>query len=567
MVGPTQPLKSVTPNSQWETRKGITMSHRMWHLGVVTTGMAALALTGCTSSSTSTSGKSDKGSSSGTLTVGTTDKVVALDPAGSYDNGSLAVESQVYPFLMNSKPGSAKPEPDIAASAKFTSPHDFTVKLKKGLKFANGHDLTSSDVKFSFDRQVKIADPDGPSSLLSNLEKVSTPDDLTVVFHLKGSYDQTWPGVLTSSAGPIVDEQVLSPTKLTPDKKIVDANAFAGPFKIVSYSKNSLISYKKFDGYKGILPAAKTSTINMKYYSDANNLKLDIGSGNIDMAYRTLSPTDIASLSKNKNVKIHKGPGGELRYMVFNFNTMPFGKKTKNPDPEKALAVRQAMADSINRKNIAKQVYKNTYQPVYSFVPEGFAGQTQPLKKLYGDGQGGPDPARAKQRLKKAGVKTPVTIHLQYNSDHYGSSSSEEYAMIKSQLEATGLFKVDLQSTEWVQYSKDRVKDEYPVYQLGWYPDYSDADNYMTPFFLNPGSFLSQHFMNEDINKLIKQQRSEPDAQKRNKLLGELQLKLGKLLPTLPFLQGAQVAVAGKDVKGVTLDPSFKLHLSTLHKS
>lgn len=547
------------------------MSKRTWHISLAMAGVAAVAVTGCTSSSTSSdggsgSGKSGQGGSSSTLTVGTTDKIVSLDPAGAYDNGSLAVMSQVYPFLMNSKPGTSKPEPDIASSAKFTSPHDFTVKLKKGLTFANGHKLTSSDVKFSFDRQKKIADPDGPSSLLSNLEKVSTPDDLTVVFHLKGSYDQTWPGVLTSSAGPIVDEQVLSATKLTPDQEIVKADAFAGPYQIASYSKNSLVSYKKFDGYKGLLPKAKTATINMKYYSDPNNLKLDIGNGNIDMAYRTLSPTDIQSLSKNKNVTIHKGPGGELRYMVFNFNTMPFGKKTSNPDPAKALAVRQAMADSINRKQIASQVYKNTYQPVYSFVPKGFEGQIQPLKKMYGDGSGGPDKARAKQRLKKAGVKTPVTIHLQYNSDHYGASSSEEYAMIKSQLEATGLFKVDLQSTEWVQYSKDRVKDAYPVYQLGWYPDYSDADNFITPFFLNPGSFLSQHFMNDEINKLIREQQSEPNEAKRTKIIEELQTKLAKILPTLPFLQGSQVAVAGKDVKGVTLDPSFKLHLSTLSK-
>ena len=56
--------------------------------------------------------------------------------------------------------------------------------------------------------------------------------------------------------------------------------------------------------------------------------------------------------------------------------------------------------------------------------------------------------------------------------------------MIKDQLEASGLFTVDLQSTEWVQYSKDRVADVYPAYQLGWFPDYSDADNYLTPFFL-----------------------------------------------------------------------------------
>ncbi|MFX7849453.1 ABC transporter substrate-binding protein, partial [Acinetobacter baumannii] len=88
--------------------------------------------------------------------------------------------NQVYPFLLNSQYGTSDVTPDIAESAEFTSPTEYTVKLKSGLKFANGHDLTSSDVKFSFDRQVTIADPNGPSSLLGNLDSVSTPDDTTV---------------------------------------------------------------------------------------------------------------------------------------------------------------------------------------------------------------------------------------------------------------------------------------------------------------------------------------------------------------------------------------------------
>ena len=59
---------------------------------------------------------------------------------------------------------------------------EFTVKLKEGLKFANGHDLTASDVKFSYDRIKKINDENGPCSLLANIESVEAKDDTTVVF-------------------------------------------------------------------------------------------------------------------------------------------------------------------------------------------------------------------------------------------------------------------------------------------------------------------------------------------------------------------------------------------------
>lgn len=45
------------------------------------------------------------------LTVGTTDRVSTLDPAGAYDNGSFQVENQVYPFLMNFTPGTGDLKP------------------------------------------------------------------------------------------------------------------------------------------------------------------------------------------------------------------------------------------------------------------------------------------------------------------------------------------------------------------------------------------------------------------------------------------------------------------------
>src|SRR3954447_18742420 len=200
--------------------------------------MTALALTAC-------GGGSDDGgsggSSGGSLTIGTTDVINTLDPAGSYDNGSFTVMNQVYPFLMNTAPGSPDVQPDVAESADFSAPTDYTVKLKSGLKFANGHDLTSSDVKFTFDRMVKINDPNGPASLLGNLGSVDATDDSTVVFHLKSPNDQTFAQILAGPAGPIVDEEVFSPDAVTSDEDIAKAKPFAGQYTLTSYEKNNLI--------------------------------------------------------------------------------------------------------------------------------------------------------------------------------------------------------------------------------------------------------------------------------------------------------------------------------------
>jgi peptide/nickel transport system substrate-binding protein len=369
------------------------------------------------------------------ISVGTTDVITSLDPAGSYDNGSFAVQNQVFGFLMNSPYGSPDVEPDLAESAEFTDPTTYTVTLKDGLTFANGNELTSSDVKFTFDRQLAIADDNGPSSLLANLASTEAPDDKTVVFTLKGA-DQTWPQILSSPAGPIVDEDVFSADSLTAPDDIVSGNAFSGQYSITDYKENEAIQYEANDAYDGVLGAPVTSSVTATYYTEETDLKLAVQEGDVDVANRSLSPTDLADLATDDSLTVHDGPGGEIRYMVFNLNTQPYGATQSDADPAKALAVRQAIADTVDRAALAKEVYNDTYTPLYSVVPDGLTGATEPLKGLYGDGDGGPDVDKATQTLSGAGVSTPVAIDLQYSPDHYGASSDEEYALIKTQLEA-----------------------------------------------------------------------------------------------------------------------------------
>ena len=217
---------------------------------VAVTAVAGLVLAGCAGGGGETGGDGDN-----TILVGTTDKVTTLDPAGSYDNGSLGVQTQVFPYLVNTDYNSTDVVPDLAETAEFTAPDEYTVTLPEGLKWANGNDLTSSDVKFSFDRNIAIADPNGASSLLYNLDSVETPDDLTVVFKLKTENDQIFPQILTSFPGAVVDEESFSADAITPDEDIVAANAFGGPYMITSYEFNQTVEYAPNPKYKGLLDA------------------------------------------------------------------------------------------------------------------------------------------------------------------------------------------------------------------------------------------------------------------------------------------------------------------------
>ena len=98
------------------------------------------------------------------------------------------------------------------------------------------------------------------------------------------------------------------------------------------------------------------------------------------------------------------------------------------------------------------------------------------------------------------------------------------------------------------------------------FPDYSDPDNYLSPFFRD-GNFVNNGYSNKEVNDLIVKQAGEKDATKREEILKQVQALETEDLSTIPLLQGAQVAVTGTNIKGVVLDASFRFRYASVTKS
>ncbi|TFD55408.1 peptide ABC transporter substrate-binding protein [Cryobacterium frigoriphilum] len=524
---------------------------------IATCLVAAVTLAGCSAETPVVDGDEP-------ITIGTTGTVTALDPAAATDAGSFAVQSQVFPYLLSSPYGSAELEPDIAESAGFTSATQYTVVLKPDLEWANGNALTASDVVFSFDRQRTInaattAGADGP---LANLASTEALDETTVVFTLTTENDALFSRVLAGAAGAIVDEETFAADAVTPDDDIVEAEAFAGPYTLTRYDRNNMLEYRAFGGYQGLLETARTEDIAVKYYANAANLKLDVQEGNIDVAWGSLSASDVDDLRGNDAVTVVDAPGGDIRFLAFSASAQPFGTATPEPDAARALAVRAAVAELVDREQLAAQVYTGSMLPLYSQVAAGLAGATESLKGFYGDGDGGPDPDQATQLLTAAGVTMPVALTLNFSSELYGAESAAEYALIEAQLEATGAFAVTLQDTAAAQYRAEA--DSYPASQSGRTPQYADADTYLRPVFAEgAGAGLDPALL-----ELIAEQATTADAGERTALIEGIQDDLAAALPTLPLLQSTQIAVTGADISGLddTLDASLTLRYAALFR-
>ncbi|MER3411502.1 MAG: ABC transporter substrate-binding protein [Thermoleophilia bacterium] len=479
---------------------------------------------------------------------GTTDSVTNLDPAGNYDFGSFTLDALIFEHLLDFKTG-ATLRPSLATRCvPVGTVKTWRCTLRRGVKFHDGSSFDSADVKWSFDRVLKIKDPSGISSLLGNLRSVTTNGPYSVIFHLK-SPQSTWPFILATGAGFIVPKDVYPDTKLQPN---TSPQIGTGPYRLVKYTPGQQAVFEKWDGYWG--PKARNDQLIVRYFSKSSTMKLALERGEIDMAFQTFTPTELDSLKRAKGIRVYQGPGAVIRYLVFNVVREP----TRN------LAVRKAIAYLMPRQTIASRVYRGYVQPLYSMVPAGLPGHVDAFATIYGRK---PNPAAARKVMREAGLQMPFPIEIWWTPTHYGDASADEYAEIKRALDASGVFKVTLKSAEWAQYS-DALGNQYNAFQLGWFPDYPDAENYIVPFYRSD-TFLANGYKNPRMDALIKRELAAKTPAERLRAIRQAQLLAAKDVPIVPYWQAKMIAVARDSIKGIprTLDAAFIMRFWLLSKS
>ncbi|MFD9036207.1 ABC transporter substrate-binding protein [Streptomyces sp. NPDC059567] len=515
------------------------MKHNKWLTAPLAAGLSAALLSGCGTE------QGDGAASSGdNVRVGMSDEVLATDPAAGYDPGSWLLFNNVFQSLLSFPKGNTEPEPEAAEKCNFEGGSKvYRCTLREGLKFSNGNPLTSKDVKFSFDRALKIDDPAGPAPLLSSIDSIETPDDLTVVFRLK-TPDATFPSKIASGAGSIVDHREYSADALRTDGKAVGS----GPYKLDSLSDTEAVFSVNGDYRGGAKP--QNSGVTLKLYGgDRAGLSKALTDNDIDVAYRGLSADDIAALeasatTADQGVEVVQGSSAEVQHLVFNVKDPVVGK----------LGVRQAIAHLVDREALVQNVYKSTATPLYSIVPAGIAGHNTAFFDTYGS----PDAAKAKKALRKAGITGKVKLTLWSTPSRYGPSTDQELKAIAEQLNSSGLFDADMKSVEFEQYEKGIADGKYGVYVKGWVPDYPDADNFTAPFF-GPGNVLGNNYDNRTITgSILPKTSAAADRSATTEDFNKLQDLVAEELPLLPLWQGKQYAVARDGINGLewTLDAS-----------
>ncbi|MEU8590400.1 ABC transporter substrate-binding protein [Streptomyces sp. NPDC048664] len=476
------------------------------------------------------------------IVVGTTSAPSTLDPAASWDS-SWELFRNVYQTLLNYPDGATEPGPDAAQHCAFTDRTSLAYRcvLRPGLTFSDGDKLDARAVKYSIDRIRRIDVPGGPAGLLGSLASVETKGEREVVFHLKEP-DATFPFVLATPAMSIVDPDDYPATHVREDGGITGS----GPYTLQSYQEGKEARLTGNTRYKGYADR-QNDAVTIRYFQDSAGMVGALKDKKIDVTYRGLGAGDIVDLqsrTSDTSIQLVENPGIEISYLVFN---------PKDPWAGK-LAVRKAVAQLLDRGAIAHNVYKDTVEPLYSMVPAGLTGHTTGFFDDYGD----PSAAKARTILSDAGIRQRVPLTLWYTTDRYGSETAPEFREIKRQLDASGLFQVTLESRPWKTYVQGYQKGEYPVFGRGWFPDYPDADNYISPFVGQQNALGTPYRSPRITDVLLPRSRRESD---RAKVVGDFEQAQRILVDDarlLPLWQGKQFVAESEDISGGerALDPS-----------
>ncbi|WP_329116912.1 ABC transporter substrate-binding protein [Streptomyces sp. NBC_01353] len=463
------------------------------------------------------------------ITVGTTDEVTSLDPAGAYDAGSWAMYSNVFQSLLTFKPGFTTPVPDAAENCKFvgTKLTTYQCKLRDDLTFAGGRKVTAEDVKFSFDRMLGINADVGPAPLFPTLTKVAA-DGQTVTFSLSGR-DATFPLKLATGAGSIVD-RTQYPAKKLREGTTVEGS---GPYVLKEYKPGESARLEPNPNYRGALTKTGGPVV-VRYFTESEQLASVWNTKQVDVTHRQMPPEFLSKLGIEKDsTRITEAQTAEIRNLYFN---------VKSPSPMAKKAVRQAVAAVIDRPAIVTGAYHGTVEPLYSLIPQGFNGHSTAFYDRYPE----PSKTKAASLLEDADIETPVSFTFGYRKDAtYGAEAAE----LKRQLEATGLFKVKLVEAEWKDFQKAYVKGDYDAYPVGWLPDFPDSDSFTAPL-VGSGNAMHNGFASSKIDSLISATQQYSDRGAAINDFEAIQAEVAADVPLVPLWQKKDYVLATEDVAG-----------------
>ena len=411
------------------------------------------------------------------------------------------------------------PQPSLAESWS-VSEDGLTAqfKLRKGIRFHDGHPLTSADVKYSIMEVLKQVHPRGPNSF-REVQEIETPDEQTVILRLEhpAPYMMT---AFSSYESPIVPKHLFEGKDL---RNLPYANAplGSGPYKFVEWKRGQYIRYDRFDDYfKAGMPAI--DRLVQRSIADSATRTAVLERGEVHLTgFGGVPYSDAVALEKLPHLEVTTD-GYEM------FSTMVWLEFNTRKAPFDNQKVRQAVAYAMERQWIIDNVWfrfgKVATGPINSNIKHLYTSEVRNYEVA--DGLD-----KANQLLDEAGYKRNadgVRFEITHDLTPYGEEWQRFGEYVKQRLDRLGI-KVTLRYEDVATWLR-RIYTDYdfqvtsnwlhgfadPV--IGVHRAYHSGSIRKGTVFVNGSGWSSP-----ETDKLMDDAGVEPDPKRRAELYKEFQ--------------------------------------------
>jgi peptide/nickel transport system substrate-binding protein len=253
-----------------------------------------------------------------TLVIGVNGAPWIMDPVFSNDSWIDRQLVNMYDPLVNFAPVTGELVPWLAEEWDLSDDGlTYTFKIREGVKFHDGTDLTASDVKYSFDRMQALNE--GVAFELTHFDSASVVDDYTVQLNMKV------PSVPFTNSLPkflIVSEDGAKAVEVDGDWGMGDADLGSGPYMIERIEPEQEYVYAKFDDYWQEWPEHHVDKIIWRIVKEAATQRLLLEKGDIDIAMEP-AVEDLPALEDNPDINIYEDVSAQQMYFHLRMHHPP----------------------------------------------------------------------------------------------------------------------------------------------------------------------------------------------------------------------------------------------------
>ena len=517
------------------------------------TAMIAFALVGVTVQAEPKQG--------GAMVVTYKDDISTFDPAIGYDWQNWSMIKSLFDGLMDYKPGTTELIPDLAEN--YTISEDgltYTFNLRNGVKFQNGRELTSADIKYSIERSVNPVTQspgqgffwqiEGFDKMVSGdakeLSGITTPDNRTVIFKLSQP-DATFLQIVAINFAFAVPREEVEKYGLDFGRNPVGT----GAYKMTEWTLGQRIVFERNPDYfrEG---APFLDKITFEVGQDPSVSLLRLKRGEVDVLG---DPIPSANFLQEKADPANAGlivEGGLLHtgYITLNTTKAPFDNKL----------VRQAVNMAINKERVIK-IVNGRASVANQPLPPAMPGYDTNYKGYSFD------PEKAKKLLAEAGYPDGFETELYAMNTDPNPRIAQSF---QQDLAAVGI-KAEIKALAQATVIDAGGEGTAPMLWSGgmaWIADYPDPSNFYGPILgcggAVPGGWNWAKYCNKEIDALAAKadgMASADQTEARIDLWRQIYNKIMDDAPWVPVINEVRFAMHSARIGGTDIFFADPIHI------